>query len=200
MRLLLVRHAESVGNAAGIIQGRADHPLSARGERQAALLAERLASGPPFDALYASPLARADGTARAIAQLSGHAIQPLPEAMEYDFGEVNGMTFREAGERYPANAGNFPIYPGEEGRPQFNERVRGAFLSLAIDHPEKSIVVVTHGGPIVAFTLAMLGRPYRRPIPFSIHNASITVFDVNAGQATLIGLNDTCHLAAMDRD
>ncbi len=197
MRLLLVRHAESVGNAAGIIQGHADHPLSPGGERQAALLAERLAAGPVFDELFASPLERADRTARAIALLTGHAIQSLPQAMEYDFGEGNGMTFRESAARFPAEPGEFPAYPGEEGRSRFSDRVSAAFMSLAVGRDDASVVVVTHGGPITAFTLAVLRKPYSRPVPFLIENASITLFDLRDGQGTLLGLNDTCHLDAM---
>lgn len=196
MRLLLVRHAESVGNAAGIIQGRADLPLSPAGERQAVLLAKRLATESVFDELFASPLIRADGTARAIALLTGHAVQPLPEVMEYDFGEVNGMTFREAAELYPAEPGEFPVYPGEEGRSQFGDRVSTAFGALPAGRETATIVVVSHGGPITAFVLSVLGKPYpyARPLRFRIDNASITTIDLRDGQGTLIGLNDTCHL------
>ena len=40
MAILLVRHGETVGNAARVLQ-RPDNPLNERGIRQAALLAER---------------------------------------------------------------------------------------------------------------------------------------------------------------
>ncbi len=198
MRLLLIRHAESAGNAAGIIQGRADLPLSPHGQQQAALLAARLAQEQPFDVLYASPLLRADATARAIADRTGHSIIPLPESMEYDFGEVNGMLFRDAVERYPAHPGQFPTYPGEEGRELFQERVCTAFRNLEHSHADAAVAVVSHGGPITVFTLATLGLPYRRPLRFAIHNTSITTIDLRDGRGTVIGINDTCHLEGLE--
>ncbi len=54
MRLLLIRHGESVANAEGRLQGHLDVLLSDRGRRQAERLAEKLA---PLgvEALYTSP-------------------------------------------------------------------------------------------------------------------------------------------------
>ena len=60
--IYLVRHGEHLDAEHGLIDG----PLSPRGKRQAALLADRL-SGIPFNALWHSPLDRAAETARAIA-------------------------------------------------------------------------------------------------------------------------------------
>src|SRR5207302_1580370 len=77
VRLLLIRHAQSAGNAEGIIQGHADFPLSERGRMQAMLLAQRLGHAPAIDALYSSPLSRAYDTARAIAARTGHAIRAM---------------------------------------------------------------------------------------------------------------------------
>jgi broad specificity phosphatase PhoE len=197
MRLLLIRHAESAGNAAGIIQGWADLLLSPRGQQQAELLAERMARDHTFDFLYASPLLRADATARAIADRTGHPIEPLADLREYDFGEVNGMLYRDALERYPAEPGQFPVYPGEEGRERFRERIDAAFRRLEESHSDATVAVVSHGGPIAVFTQSVLGLPYRRPLPFAIHNASITTIDLREGRGTVIGVNDTCHLDAM---
>jgi len=194
VRLLLIRHAESSGNLAGVLQGRTDSPLTPRGERQAVLLAERLAVGTSFDALYASPLIRADSTARAIASLTGHAVEHLPMAMEYDFGEASGVTFQDAAERFSISPAGFPVFPGEEGRDQFQQRVCEAFWGLERLHPEDTVAVVTHGGPITVFCLTAIGLQYRRPAPFAIHNASITTLDIKDGRGTLVGLNDTCHL------
>ena len=75
--LALVRHGESTWVAEGRFQGRQDPPLSRLGERQAALVAARLASPVAAPALplppgrpvtiWHSPLARARATADAIA-------------------------------------------------------------------------------------------------------------------------------------
>ena len=74
--LVLVRHGESTWVAEGRFQGRADPSLSELGNRQAELVADRLAlrdertplpipAGPPIG-IWHSPLSRAAGTARVI--------------------------------------------------------------------------------------------------------------------------------------
>src|SRR5471032_233005 len=74
----LIRHGETTWNADHRVQGQLESPLSARGLRQAEALAASLAASlqdEPFDALYASDLARARDTARKIAELSGAQLQ-----------------------------------------------------------------------------------------------------------------------------
>jgi len=61
---------------------------------------------------------------------------------------------------------------------------------------------VTHAGAIAVFLMEVLGRPYRRPIPFLVENGSITVVETlgqrwpGAPPAVLVSLNDVCHLSA----
>lgn len=201
MRLILIRHAESVGNAERRFQGQADFPLSPRGERQTELLAARLEADPP-DVLYSSPLLRTHRTAEVIAAATGLSIRPLPEVMEYHFGEVSGLTWAEIRERYPepaavqvaAGSPDFPLWPGEEGREPFRERVCSALWGLEAAHTGETVAVVTHGGPVMVFCLAVLGLPYRRPLPFRCDNASITRVEVKGGAGVLLTVNDICHL------
>lgn len=200
MRLLLIRHAESVGNAEARLQGRGDFPLSEKGLAQAALLAGRLQRSPP-DALYASPLSRAHRTAAIVAEATGLPIQPLPDVMEYDFGQVSGLTWAEIRERHPEliavqrqRTAEYPAWPGEEGREVFRERVCSALWALEERHRDETVAVVTHGGPILVFCLSVLELPYRRPLPFACDNASITTVETNGGHGTLLCVNDTCHL------
>jgi broad specificity phosphatase PhoE len=200
MRLILIRHAESVGNAESRFQGLSDYPLSERGLAQALLVARRLGGDPPH-ALYASPLVRAHRTAELIAEATGLPVTPLSAVKEYDFGEVSGLTWAEIRERYPelaatqrGHAGDFPNWPGEEGRETFRERVCSALWSLEERHPDDTVAVVAHGGSIAVFCLSVLGLPYRRPIPFACDNTSLTVAQVKGGQGVLLTVNDTCHL------
>jgi broad specificity phosphatase PhoE len=200
MRLMLIRHAESVGNAEARLQGHGDFPLSEKGLAQAALLARRL-RGETIAALYASPLSRAHHTAQFVSEAVGLPIEPLPEMREYDFGEVSGLTWAEIREQYPElvaiqrqrNA-EYPPWPGEEGREVFRERVATALWGLAERHPDQTVAVVTHGGPVMVFCLSVLGLPYRRPMPFACDNASITTIQLRDGRGVLLTVNDTCHL------
>ncbi len=200
MRLLLIRHAESIGNAEARLQGRSDFPLSERGMTQARLLARRLEEHPP-DVLYASPLVRAFRTAEIIGAAVGLPVKPLPAVMEYDFGEVSGLTWAEIRDRYPDQAAaqrqrspHYPEWPGEEGREVFRQRVCAALWGLEAEHENQTVAVVAHGGPILVFCLSVLSLPYRRPLPFACDNTSITIVDVRQGRGVLWTVNDTCHL------
>lgn len=201
MRLILIRHAESQGNAEGRFQGRVDYPLSERGLGQAVRVADRLRIEPP-DVLYASPLLRAMRTAEIIGEATGLTPIPLPAVSEYDFGHLSGLRWSEIREQHPelaaaqrVHTGDFPNWPGEEGRADFQRRVCEALFALEEQHRDQSVAVCLHAGPVLVFCMTALGMPYRRPVPFACDNASITVADVQDGGATLLTVNNTCHLS-----
>jgi broad specificity phosphatase PhoE len=208
LRLFLVRHGESVGNAERRLQGARDYDLTALGRRQASHTGERLAAA-ATTALYGSPLLRAFGTAELIGEQLGIAAQPLPGVQEYDFGELSGATYAELRARFAAGAGQGDaavpaerVYPGEEGRENFYRRVTESLWSVIESHPGENVAVVSHGGPIALFCQAVLGLAYRRPMPFAIDNCSVTAFEVRENETPgptprriqLSFLNDTCHL------
>jgi broad specificity phosphatase PhoE len=209
MRLLLIRHAESEGNAQGRLQGRKEYPLSERGTAQAAALAERLASA-NIAAVYASPIRRALDTAEAVAKRLELPIVTDARVQEYDFGEeLSGLTWQEIRDRQPqvvsslvSGGSDFPAYPGEEGRDLFRTRVCAAIGEITERHSaEESVAVVTHAGPVIVYLMDVLGRAYARPIPFAIDNASITTIEFATNPsphqppAVVTGINDTCHLS-----
>ena len=78
-------------------------------------------------------------------------------------------------------------YPGEEGRVNFLKRVSEAVWSIAQKHPGETVAVVSHGGPIALFCQAVLGLPYKRPMPFAIDNCSLGTVDCH-----LLGTIDNC--------
>jgi broad specificity phosphatase PhoE len=203
---LLIRHAESVGNAERRLQGQGDFPLSARGFAQAERLARYLAENDRPAALYASPLLRTQQTAEFIAQACACPIQSLPQVREYDFGEASGLTWAEIADRYPgliaavrARTPDYPKYPGEEGREQFRTRVCDAVFGIAATNASlDQVAIVTHAGPIVVTCLNVLGLPYQRPAAFAVENCSITTVEFSSNDPVLVATNDTCHLRGMD--
>ena len=206
MRLLLIRHAESVGNRELRLQGQAEFPLTKRGRRQAEELAASLAERQVI-AVYSSPIRRALDTAEAIASPLGLTVEVQAALQEYDFGKLSGLTWPEIREQRPqliehllSDRAEYPDYPGEEGREPFRQRVCKALWGISERHAgEDSVAVVTHGGPIGVFLLDVLKRGYHRPMPFTLDNASVTIVEIAEPQpirprAVLVGLNDTCHL------
>ena len=211
MRLVLVRHGESVGNFENRLQGNTDYSLTPKGEAQAKLTAEHLLSI-GVTAVYTSPLLRAAATAQTIASVIGAPAVELAGLREYDFGELAGSTYAELRERFAANPvgpDGRPaerVYPGEEGREHFLERVTSAMWRVVECHPGETVAVVSHGGPIALLCQHVMGLPYRRPMPFAIDNCSLSIVNFRDGaqdqlgrpRAILTALNDRCHLRPLE--
>lgn len=203
MNLILVRHGESIGNQQNRMQGQEDYDLTDLGRQQALLTGARLLSE-NVSAVYCSPLLRARNTALSIAGALGLQPVELAGLSEYHFGEMSGQTYAEVRERFTA-AGATPqplaerVYPGEEGRDNFFNRVTLALAAIAERHAGENVAVVSHGGPIALFCQYVLGLPYTRPMPFGVDNCSLTVIeaDVANDRRILLSLNDVCHLESL---
>ena len=125
MTILIVRHGETDGNAARILQ-RPDVPLNERGKRQAEQLARRLcASG--FASIICSDLVRARMTAAPLAARSGIAVEESPLLQERNFGDLRGVPYAEVAED-PFGPQFAP--PNGEDWPTFHARVADAFAFI----------------------------------------------------------------------
>ena len=202
MKMLLIRHGESAANAEGRLQGQFDSPLSDRGREQAQAVAHRL--GSEFGgaaALYASDLSRATETAEVIGMQLELPVVLDYRLREYDFGELNGIVWRETKTLYPEvwrgfqeGTGLVPI-PGEEGREAFRRRLAGAVGDIHHRHAQDSTaVVVTHGGALAAIMAELLGLEPGWPRPFWFDNASLSIVEYHTRGPVISRLTDVCHL------
>lgn len=188
MSILLIRHGETAANVARIMQ-RPDVPLSARGIRQAAQLAERLfALG--FAHVLCSDLVRARMTAAPLAA-RGYTVEETPLLQERNFGDLRGTPYAELTED-PFAPGFVP--PGGETVEMFHQRVAQAFALIAERRRALSgaLVVVTHG-----LVCGALVRNHARAVavPDGFANTGLTVLDPEPPfEARLI--NCTQHLVA----
>ncbi len=203
MRLLIVRHGQSEGNATGVIQGHLDFGLSELGWRQAEATAARLART-KIDRVIASPLKRAWDTAGVIAGALGLEAEARPALTEYNIGAISGLTGPQVRERFPEmmaayQRGERPRFPGEEGREEFLQRVSTALHSLR--DTGETVVAVAHGGVVGALCYAALGLDYGRPGMFRVANCSITEFARGrTGRVVVQRVNDVCHLGDLLSD
>jgi broad specificity phosphatase PhoE len=161
--LVLVRHGEATANAAGLLLGRSDVPLTEKGWAQAAALEPHVG---PASLLFSSPLRRAVDTAGALGL--GLPVELDDRWVEIDYGEHEGRDvgavpaevwrhWREDPDWRPA---------GGESLAEVGTRVRGACEDLLADAAsparadEADVVVVSHVSPIkaaVAWALGMDG-------------------------------------------
>ena len=168
--ILLARHGETDWNRERRIQGHTDRPLTDEGRRQAADLAEELSGDPP-DAVYSSDLARAHETARIVADRLGLDVVVLPELRERDFGTWEGLTDDEIMTRFP-QARNGP-WGDAESREEMLERVREAVERISAGHPEGSVLVITHGGPVRALLTACSTHEVGRIPNCTVHRIAL---------------------------
>ena len=190
MTILLVRHGETAGNAARILQ-RADVPLNERGIRQAEQLARRLFNH-GLAHIICSDLLRARMTAAPLAARSGIEIEESPLLQERNFGDLRGVPYAELTEN-PFGADFAP--PNGEDWSTFHTRVAAAFDFIVTRRRSANgtLVVVTHG----LVCRALVERHARLPegvvVPELFYNASVTVLHENAPHAVSL-LNCTQHL------
>ena len=146
--LVLVRHGESTFVAEGRLQGRQNPPLSGLGNRQAELVAQRLAhrdahtplpipEGPPLR-IWHSPLQRAADTARHINEAQPHEVEAeaVEEFTEIAQGEWEGQLLPDVRSRWPNELAawratpHMAHAPGGESLDEAAERVRRGLLRV----------------------------------------------------------------------
>tara|TARA_Y100001934_G_scaffold207365_1_gene245199 strand:- start:817 stop:1410 length:594 start_codon:yes stop_codon:yes gene_type:complete len=103
MSLLIARHGQTDWNLAGRWQSVSDIPLNAEGQKQAARLAALLkARGYALNRLVASPLLRAQETARVLGKALGCAVKTDSALIELDLGQFEGRLESELRAEDPA--------------------------------------------------------------------------------------------------
>ena len=205
-RVLLIRHGQSEGNAAGRFGGHTATPLSARGRAQAEAVARALANE-KFSAIYSSDLTRAVETAQPLARLTGLQVQLSDAFRERSVGVMEGLTFEEAAQQHPEQYAallrrdfEHILHGGESYRQLLDRAARE--LDQAIErHRGSSIVVFSHTGTICILTLHLMGAldaPELRPVWIATANCGINRFDLRAdGFVRVHAINDTRHLAGI---
>jgi len=198
--IILIRHGETDWNAVGRIQGHLPVPLNARGAAQAEALALHLRKI-PFDAIYSSDLLRARQTAGLIAEVNGHEIQGDERLREWDLGILSGMLRIEAERTHPRAARIYREYlveeimPGGESIRQRFERVTGAVADIAARHRSKTVLVVSHGGPLGDCYRRAVGKGVEEQIEVDLFNASVNRIRIDGDDWSLQSWAQVGHLA-----
>lgn len=192
-QLFLVRHGQTVHNAAGLTQGWNDSDLSEQGRDQVKRLAERLVAHEPT-ALYSSTLGRARATAEAIANETGLEIIELEDLREMCYGDWEGRSFLDIRKDDEANyrawmADETNACPGGESHADVRRRLERAFEAINSERP----VVVSHGTAIRVAATALLNVPVMASRHFAQDNAALNIFVRRSDHWVLKVWNDVTH-------
>lgn len=203
--VLLIRHGQSEGNAAGRFGGHTDTPLSSRGRDQAERTARALAAE-KFDAIYSSDLPRAVETALPLARAVN--IEPtITDAFrERSVGVMEGLTFEEAAAQHPEQYAALlrrdfdHVLLGGESYRQMLDRASRKLDDAIEQHKGGLIAVFTHTGTICILVLHLMGAldaPDLRPVWLVTANCGIARFELRSdGFIRVLSLNDTRHLTS----
>ena len=201
-RLILVRHGETALTKEGRYSGRGDVPLSDEGQAQAMAAGGRVAGiARDIAAVVTSPLGRCVRTAEIIAaELGGVDVTVLPDLIECDFGEWEGLTFAEAQRRWPAELSAWldsprVAPPGGESFEAVAKRARAAVGTVLRAYPGSVVVMVSHVSPIKLILRDALAAGDGFLHRLFLDAAGVSTMDIwPDGGVAVRSINETAHL------
>lgn len=180
MKLYFIRHGETACNVKGIVQGKSvDEPLNEHGMRQAHDAGKSITAH--IDLIIASPLLRTQQTAEIINQYVRAPIETHEEIEEVNYGALSNHTWDEIAQltgnpdiQSLCRSLKYDLTPYEgESSAQVRHRLETFIKRIKKQHPDKSILVVTHAG-IVRMAHLLLKNEEKH----IIENAQIHEFDI----------------------
>lgn len=199
-RIIYVRHGKTdfpldriycdnadIAESNGLGNKSEDPPLNAEGINQAEYAAELLRNL-KVDLICTSPSARTRMTADAIARSTGAPLQENVALKERRFGIWEGLYFHEIENGYPTEHQQWKQNP-TAFKPQNGEsvydllaRVKTVINELIVTHAGKTVVVVSHVGPIRACLADALKMPLELHRQLTIDYASLSRMDYGKSQ------------------
>jgi len=187
----LARHGETAWSVTGQHTGRTDLPLTARGERNAQRLGERL-TGLNFAAIFTSPLQRAARTC----ELAGFGASATVDEnlLEWDYGQYDGRTSAEIHRENP----DWNVFrdgcPGGETPEQVSARAQRVIeRARAL---QGNILLFSSGHLLRVLAARWLGLAASAGRYFLLDTASLSAlgYEHNPSQPVIRLWNDTRHV------
>jgi broad specificity phosphatase PhoE len=193
-RLILLRHGEVEEPYQRVFGGRIDMGLSPRGHEQAVTLANYLRRW-TLDAVYVSPMRRAQLT---LAPMASQCVRPAitrPELREVDFGDWTGLTWEQVKARQGISAFRWlemldsAAIPNAETGVTWRARVEPCIREIVAVHAGQTVAIVCHGGIIRMIISILLDLPLLKVAGFEIDYASVTRVEHHAHKAEVTLMN-----------
>lgn len=180
MKVIVVRHGETFGNLSHVVESRTHGRLTYYGMEQAQAAAYQL-KDESIDIVYCSNLQRCVDTALILADYHPTAtLVPVHQLRERNQGDYEGKRWEEVPFQDYEGEYLHQRIPGGESWHDVERRV-GIFLNdLYAKHPEATVLVVTHTGPVKAIRSLLSGVPLRESVDQYVENGSMHHFIMNA--------------------
>ena len=204
--LLFIRHGQTTWNEQQKLPGQLPGiPLTEKGRRQAAELAEALKEV-PISAIISSPLERAHETAKYLAQGRDLEIQLDPGLMDTDVGRWAGQNYNELSKNdaeWKAYVHDPTVAP--EGIETFPEVQRRALAAIEYWRSQESTgpypAFVAHADVVKLLIAHYTGLPVERASSIFIDNASVSLLEIdpeNIHSVRMIGVGWSPHPGWLD--
>ncbi|MFZ6034599.1 MAG: histidine phosphatase family protein [Patescibacteria group bacterium] len=149
--IYVVRHGQTDWNVKSIIQGQSDIELNKTGVLQAEDLSKKL-TNVKFDAVFSSDLMRAKRTAEIIVLEKQLAVKTTQALRERYFGPFEGKDWRQYDREIVALLKKYRKvgYDQKKARMETDESMIGRVIpflrEVAVGYPDKTVLIVSHGG------------------------------------------------------
>lgn len=197
MKLILVRHGETLWNRENRIQGHTDVELSDHGRTQIQKLALSLQEE-KIEAIYSSPLTRAYETAQAIVRFHDMDINIERDLRELNHGDFESLTLQELKENHSLFIKQWMEDPGSvvmpNGESLSQVQIRVWDVIRNIIETSKDTLVVSHGMAIMTILCKIKNLSLSQGRQVFVDMASKTVVEFENGQGIVTLFNDTSHL------
>ena len=201
MRLVLIRHAHSEANAAGILSGRLPNVhLSEKGVEQSEHLAVRLGNF-PVATLRISPMERCFETIspwiNSIVLPNNPRFEPMidQELTEVDYGSWSGKKLAVLSKnklwKIVQEAPSRMYFPNGEGIAQMQSRAMTSVHEAVSTKVKGAAVIVSHGDVIKSIVASALGMHLDEFQRIVIDPASISILDFSTTKPRVLLLNDS---------
>jgi uncharacterized phosphatase len=187
MEICLVRHGETDWNRLGKLQGHTDIELNATGLCQAHACAEALMQL-PYELVITSPLKRAKQTATIIANKKALPIVEMPQFIERNYGDAEGLMPEERAMKFPDLN-----YPNQESREALTQRVLLGLEQIRLQFHAQRLIVVAHGA-VINSILAALSQNEIGSGKTKLKNACLSMIHYVENHWEIINYNMDTHL------
>jgi alpha-ribazole phosphatase len=183
--LYIIRHGQVVKSSPYSYNGQLDVPLSTLGSKQMDCLAEWAASS-NVDAIYCSDLRRAVEGAEAVGRRCAVPVSVTPLLREKHFGQWEGLTYKEAEQRFPAEWRAWLADPSDARPPggetyrEVEARVLPCVRRVVLDHVGRTVLILAHGGVNRVILCRALGLSLYRVFRIEQDYACVNRIDCSA--------------------
>lgn len=186
-QVFLCRHGETGWTLSGQHTSSTDIPLTDMGKRQALALGEHLKKF-TFEKVYSSPMQRALETCK----LAGFHPTLAPSAIEWSYGDYEGLDHQEISERNP----NWDLFtqgaPNGESPEEVGTRADHLIETILL-HPG-NVALFSHGHFLRVFAARWLGLSPQNGQLFSLSVASTSILGFERTHRVIKLWNDTSYL------